>query len=1369
MNFRKCLISSETLWSRIKSAIFQTFYDIYNDDGQTQSISRSEKPLVGIVNILITLQMMTQLWYPEINISNWDAYSLLWNAISFSSIDFICASFNNGLSFCFYSGIAFVFIMTMGLISLTFFCFIKKKIHPIFILILRKIILFSKSIGHIPIMMVIIIWVKFSSNRDKVSENYPYSAEYSGSLKFNNSLQGLGIAFVILFNIILVSAEIFSTETRHSYFEKNILARSRSFPDVLGCICNSIFACVFTFIEKKFWIYGLYAFSITYFIIGLIFYLQIPYYNALPNYIKVGRHLVCSFTACSFMIGIYMNNAQVIFLTVLVINPLLTLISLYSLNWRISNIKIKAPQNQFSFELKMRNQLIAPKIENKQEMINRFSDCFSNKNFRLGKLLGVWEAYFCVDGLKDVRLATVKLAQVHTIDSNIEECYQEFICNKNLKHEGYIMYEDTAFLKYLKNMNKVKNDDKGLLFDILNFSDEISLRRPSTERIQKYSKSISFKVNFLKKKYSKLVLRFPNMASSKMLYGSFLRDILNEKDSNYFMFINNESSKQAPVKLNDLGRINTFDETHGILWTSAEKNNFGDIIYVNEIFSQMLGYQVSDLLESSLKALIPYPFYEFHNKVINKYIQSCTDLEAKVPTTLFMQNKAGLLVECTVRSRFIALNSYRFFLTSVSQIDTSRECALLSEDYNIYNYTSNFISWLDTPNESIKDRNIIKYIPDYQEIAKNPFVPCLTSLNGKKVAIVHEVRHFSTINMNIALIVSDHEEIKAWTQGIHEDQTVYQYGGEKTNSRLTEALSMEIYGKKDIEEVFKIASEHLLIENKKIKEKMSDIEDKSAGASSTLSKFFRNLKAGTQHNLISQSILSIKIFGWVVFWTLLAIIVASTAQLIYSSQEIYAASSIDTISDLGQVLYTLANIGINARLSDWSYRVKSNFVKYNLEILNNSLSELMDAEASLLENSGDWAYCSSTNLINFQVIPTWSYINNNTMVLSKANLIDGIQEFVKHAVHYLTVPYDLDAHYGDLYFLVNNGIGNFYIYLNQTFDSLVDCEIQKINDLSRNIYILYAFDVTVLIGGLVILAVFGIRLNKMQDKLWAFLIKISQMVMQNIRENCINRLYEVHGCDAMQIKPEIVFKNGIRIKANYIWSVLWRISIIFICALVFETVRTFVLYENCQQLLAKRSDFLKIATLRRNYLVEINMWFREANAVARNLTFYQFYPESYLFNNWHSEFYSLINKIKYVNNRYHSPEFMGLISDSTLNDIYSNSSYPGFPWLDYGTYASYNLALQDVYQSAFNGFNTRYVYNFTTFTVNNENEIISKINLDSKDKVTSQVNFIFSLSLLYMIFSFVACFVYYIPYLRNEIKKLRELQDLIHLLETPLI
>ncbi|CAG9323517.1 unnamed protein product [Blepharisma stoltei] len=1313
--------------------------------------------------------MMTQLWYPTINISNWEAYSPFWNAIGFSSIDFICASVNNGLSFCFYGSIVFVFSMTISLIALTFFCYIKKKIHPTFISIPRKIILISTNIGHIPIMMILILWVKFSTNQDSISDNYPYAAKSSGSLNFKESLQGLGISSIIIFNLILIAGEIFSTETRHSNFEKNIVARTKSFPDVLGCICNSVFVCIFTFIEKKFWIYGLYLFAIIYFIIGLMFYIELPYYNSISNYIKVARYFMCSFTACSFILGMYMNNAQVIFLMALVINPLLTLISLYFLNRRISNLIIKVPRNQFSFELKIRNQLITPNFENKQEIIKKFSACFSDKNFKLGKLLGIWEAYYCADVLKDVRLATIKLARVHEINSNIEEFYQEFICRKNLKVEGFIMYEDTAFLKYLKNMNKAKNDDKEMLFDILNFSDEISLRMPNVDRIQEYSKAISYKMKFLKKKYSKLVLSFPNMIISRRLYGSFLRDIMSEKDHNYLMFINNGTAQQSPVKLNDISKINTFDEMHGILWTSAEKTSFGDIIYVNEIFAQILGYQMSDLLDSSLNALIPFPFLESHNRVMKKYIESCIDLEVKVPTSLFMKNKADLLVECTIRSRFIALGSYRFFLSSISQIDTSRECALLAEDYTIYNYTSNFISWLNTPHESIKNCNITEYIPEYGKIAKTPFVPYIVTIHGKKVAIVHEVRKFTTLNMNIALIISDAEEISVWTQGVHEDQTVYHCGGERTNSKLTEALSTEIYGKKDIEEELKAASELTSKSANKYKSKLSDIEERSAGASSTLSKFFRNLKAGSQHNLINQSILAIKIFGWVVFWTIVAIIIASTVQLIYSSQEIYAASSINTISDLGQVLYTLANIAINARLSDWSMRVKSSNIDYNLRIVSDSLDQLKDAESSLLENSGDWAYCSSTNLINIQVIPTWIYINNDTMVLSKVNLIDGIQEFVKHGVHYLSVAYDLDAHLGDLYFLVSNGIGGFYGYLNQTFDSLVDCEIQKVNALNQNIYILYAFDMMVLIIGLIVLTFFGIRLNKMQNKLWTFLIELSQLVVQNIRENCINRLYEVHGYDAMQIKPEIVFKKGIRIKANYIWSVLWRISIIFICALVFEAVRTFVLYENCQQLLIKRSDFLKIATLRRNYMVELNMWFREANGVARNLTWYQFFPESYLFENWHSEFYSLMDKIKYVNNLYHSSEYMELLSENTTNEIYSNSTYPGFPFLDYGTYASYNLALQDVYQSAFAAYSTRYAYNFTTFTVANENAVINKINQDTKEKVTSQVNFIFYLSLLYMILSFVACFAYYIPYLRNEIKKLRELQDLIYLLEAPLV
>lgn len=129
--------------------------------------------------------------------------------------------------------------------------------------------------------------------------------------------------------------------------------------------------------------------------------------------------------------------------------------------------------------------------------------------------------------------------------------------------------------------------------------------------------------------------------------------------------------------------------------------------------------------------------------------------------------------------------------------------------------------------------------------------------------------------------------------------------------------------------------------------------EKSLGPNSSISKFQLKLRSGSQHSLINQSVQSISVFQWVLFLTVIAIIFASTAQLIYSSLEVMTASSINTISGLGDVLYSISNLAAASRLSDWSIRINSPNILGNLKQVNTSLKVLEDVEKNLFENSDD--------------------------------------------------------------------------------------------------------------------------------------------------------------------------------------------------------------------------------------------------------------------------------------------------------------------------------------------------------------------------------------------------------------------------------
>ncbi|CAG9314552.1 unnamed protein product [Blepharisma stoltei] len=1358
------LISSKSLYLRIKRSLFKSFVAIYSYKYRYQDKKETRRFTVTLWNAIATLQMVTLIWYPTMSISGWSTYMWYWKAQAYASFDRICASIGGGLTWCFYASVGIIGLNIFCLIFIAMLIFFEKKIHPLLIFFPGKWLQFLVTIGNIPMLMILAMFTKFSLIGNSVDQ---YAGIQIGTIDVSPAAASISIVCMAICIGLSILGELFSSETRHAYAHYNSLARSRSLPDVLAIIAIEFYIFIYVYLEENLLIYRFFSIFVIFMIVAYVYYINLPYYNLFANQIKVARFFIVSCTGLAFAVGTYLDSSGIILLLEGVVIPILAVLVANQVNRHSANLDMSNPVDQYQLELQLRKELISPRNEYVSLVVDKISPYYNNPNFKTNKLLAVWEAYYCLYAFKDNRLARIKLARTSHLAANLESTFQELKCKQLLNIKEANAFEDVGFLMYLMKMSRAKSEDKKICLQVLGFLEEITLRKPNIKRLQNFSKTISFQVSMVKKWYLEIVSSYPKMIISRELYGTFLRDVMSDSDTKYLLGNDRSISGISPgLKINEVRSQNLFTEANGILWISAEIETLGQIIYANETMASILNISATELAGSKLSQYIPDPYCNGHNAKLQKFIDSCTSLDVNIPSSLMLRNPRGFLVECDLRSRLIALKGERYFIASIRKINTSRGCAILSADGAIHNYSENFASMFDTVQENLKGQLITDFIPSYMLITLKPFVPVLTILNQKKVAIVHTVKEFKNLTMNVALVVHDPIEIEQWEKGLDYDQGEYR--------RLKQADSSFSEKYSDYKKSVNFDDTQILTEKilESIKtnavEKSEKNDSKSFSGSSSLSKFHVKLRAGVQNELVKKSTLAITIFQWVLFWNVVAITIASISQLIYSSSQVSSASSINSIRNLANVLYSTADLASSARLSDWAIRTGSSSIDKNIKEVNNTISNLIEVNNDLFSGLKDWTECSSQNLISDQIIPNWE-LSQDGPIFKTNTMTDVLNKFISHGKNYIASAYDFNSHKEDLYYIVMNGVGDFYKFTNSSLASLVSCEISKVNELSSTIRLLLILSSLVLGTGIIVLIPFSFRISNIHNELWDFMVQLTLLVGHGLREKCLSRLSITHGYEAFEYANELIVRKHTVIEANNPWLIITKLSLLFLFALGFEFTRTFVLYQTCEEYLNNRSSLLQIATYRRALILELDIWSREIPSLKNNLTLTDLFPESYRFSDIETEYESLLKRMFFSNHQFMQQKYQNLLSNKLKEFIYRQIGSQDYNSSTYGSYSAYNMAILDSLNVAFSDGNISDLHYSLMNLLALEGDVIDGIDADSKEKINAQLAMITFVSIMYMIFCAGACLLYYFPYLKEEKNKLTELQSMIYLLQAPLL
>jgi len=743
--------------SKLKNPIFGLFFSLSTTKNKFKNSFGTQKLKILLGNAIFTLQMMSFLWYEDYGMKDWESYSAFWVALRTVNFDVLVVYLSSAYFWISFS-LWLTFSTTVGLGIIGLLVHFKKSVPTIFKFVLTKALEFIAGVGFIPAVSFSVVGLSHSvTKRVDISEYTTFDfelKEYHGLLLAVNLVLVLGL---------YTCFHTFTSEMRHSLAQQDLTAVSTSKYRVReGLLVVGISGSKLLLLEERPYLHlNLVAVVALY---TAVQYLQnLPYYSPFTNCVRCAGFLVFGLEALVFVVSYLQDNA---FLTVLLtcfVVPL-CLVPLKTLfEHRYSSIeasiqsKFHKAESLETFELYMRKHLINNPAEQRSELIGVFGRCFDKASFRHKKKLYVWETNLCLYALKNERLARLKVWKCIGKESNLETEYQEFCCRQAF---GKKTFEDLEYIKYLWKLSKVTERDNALCHQLINFWSELTSSHPKIQVLRNLSKSIDKLIRKIQKTAEKLIEQNKSNPEICNIYGSFLNDILfdNEKAlrltrlaeliSSYNSANNKYSSK-----------LKFFDKDNGLLLISADPENLGVVIYANTKAASILGTSVDTMLGSDFKSLIPPPYDSFHNQVLERFLLYSEQPKLRFPENFAILNQQGYLVEITMYSKAISLESYPILSFLFREMNPDREVAIVSEEGIINSHSENFPRQLGYQTD-VQGLNIYNMFPDFESIL-DPNKAHFLRVNGKKLAIISKEVPVGSSGMKFVWIISEKEEVKA--------------------------------------------------------------------------------------------------------------------------------------------------------------------------------------------------------------------------------------------------------------------------------------------------------------------------------------------------------------------------------------------------------------------------------------------------------------------------------------------------------------------------------------------------------------------------------------------------------------------------------
>ncbi|CAG9317126.1 unnamed protein product [Blepharisma stoltei] len=1369
---------SQSLFSnRIKEYLYGFFGQLFKTKYSHKVKFRIQLVYELLINFTFILQLSPLWWSPSMKASGWSSYRGFWQGIAFVSYDEVCAYFSI-MNFCLYGTIFLIGSCIGSFLIFGFYIYFGKEIPLILSILPRKIAVLLTTVCIIPSTMIFVMMIKYSIVKyEKIQE---YAGEMSSSV-YNYGVWGVFLGLFCLWALIFVNifSESFSCDMKHSHSQKNLKARScasfdlqrRGFYMIMCILYVSFGNSDHAFAYQIVLLMGsLYLFTIC--------VKSAQYFNVIENSIQACNLAVISSTLLFFIFAQILDNALIIMLFTFCILPIVVYLTTIMVNKKYQNLRKNPniPINQYEFERKFRHLLSGEKATNKTKILNLFLKFWKESQFIKDKLFVIWEFNFCLDMLKDERLARIKLSKIAYAKSSFEGDVQEWRLFNWLVRKKHSSFPDTSYLEYLKEFSRIRSQDEELCMILTELQAEFSLKKPRIQKLVNLVRRSAQHILYVSDGYKNLIEKYKKLEAFE-IYASYLDDILSY----------HEEAKAIVRKKNGINFFNINRDARSLenygkdlaaILVSCSDENFGTIVYINEKAAQVLKSTVGNILGSSIMNYIPQPYDSLHENLMRNFILQCDSISLSTHEKLFIQSHGGYIVECNFLIKLTAFHNCAYFLISFRPAPNIREIALITDEGIIMAHTELFSYYLTNQEKDLKNKNLSEFLPFSNIENLHDFEPWILPYGLSEMLLVKTKKQIKNISLNILILIHDENEIKKWKEGQSEDiirhlgsfqmptednestnnvvpffpkqkpfeVKFHSMNSQSTSTKLVEKTETDIFARSDETYIDQGYEESQPNDKRSNSSKASSIKNPAAELLNHTEKLLSNTKR------------KIKILLIVLFLVMSSVIITVVGILAYMKNDVLHTNALSSFRHFGDLIY---EFGLSADLSltlDTLIKTDSSYTKIDkvADSLEGVVLDLEYLQESIFQDFEKWSYCKSYEITDRSVIPLWIFDEKRPEILFN-NLYDAIARFITNGKNVISSVRREKNYEKYAKFLFVNGLGNMFHYSNLTMSELVDCEVDRVKSTGEMINILLLFGFGTL--GILVLVIVGyiILVSKKYDEFWNFILNHTQLQMIMIRCAAIDRLATTHGVENTfdvnlddKIKPSYIRK----VKGTLYKEYIRRLMIFFVIAASYYLLIFNYLYPNLDQTMINRPKLLN------NFIIRRSLLSRSSIFSQRNYHDFYYYCLPDLYNSPNSETIKdlTIKKLKEKNTEINEQKFFNLISSELKRRLYETSEAT-IKELKEGTQAAIDVIIRDIENYG----NSSYAYEdsvleFASKVKVIQDEIGEEFDLadrDSKNIIDSQLNTIINTTIIYSVALSALFFFYYFPYLNLQMNQLK--------------
>lgn len=915
-----------------------------------------------------------------------------------------------------------------------------------------------------------------------------------------------------------------------------------------------------------------------------------PYYHSFFNYMLVVRYGITALASLCFIVGLFLDEAAVtLSLFLVLIIPTLYFLR-YGMTRRLELLAASVNQKSqingiFEKELALRwkiSQLTPTDKAGITGILLEYADFASTRSKR--KIVVLWETHFCLDFMQDERLSRIKLAKALNCASTLWEDFQEFQLREQLSTEHCDYHEEVDFVNYQTLLERAKKYDEQFCFLLLSFWSEVSSRAQVWNRMERLITRIDLTLKELKHLYEDLTKKYPKSPSGLRLFGTFLRDLCNDrvKADNVLKKAETELLLQVRTAKSEQHsqQFTYFNETNGLLIISGAQRSFGIVTFANLEAAHTLGYpSVAALVGQDVNQLVPPPFYHNHHDHMRKFLDKCASPVIELPFTVFMKKMNGNIIEMYSSMKCTALSGHPFFIVALRARGSGREIALLSPERRIYVHTDGFPEAVLGDYVNLQGKSVEDLIPFFSEIeaAKHLFQAFKAKSNTRSLNLMVARSVINRVNIDILMVFTDKAELQKWKldAGSHERHELKFSAEEHSpvsmaswvqDSKPEATFSYSPVRKLTYAPVPHSQAEPLAAKTDPDFTKDTAKTDINLASFNTIMQNLYARKAGsssqTDFSLLRKADKALKLLAVVLLALTVLLVAFSLGVLAYIQVYIASIEPDAVVSQFLQAPYDFIALSDLARDADLLAGAEGEAWADVAEGMGNHTQSLVELKTLLVDGANRLALFLHSEQRHFL---TWARRSGVDTILERqveealGELISNVTSTQGLAVSQSLAPPTLSS--PALYYLYHNGQSDPLTALNHSLTAYLVQESQYIATFRTYLLVLCCLFAGLFLLCCSLLIPVLVSIQRASLGVWAFFFDMQLAQVLEAKAKCMDRLEREHGHDLSQASNSSQSKSRFQaenMKARLRiqlprewWSLAWKLALLLAISMGF--------------------------------------------------------------------------------------------------------------------------------------------------------------------------------------------------------------------------